>query len=127
MDKTLLVVDDAMIIREMIKDIAVTDEWTIVAEAVNGQQAVARYRELRPTAVTLDLVMPESDGLHALREICGDDPAARVLVVSAIDQREIIRQALQFGASDFIVKPFDQDRLRSALDKLVRRPRPLPL
>ncbi len=127
MDKTLLVVDDAMIIREMIKDIAVTDEWTIVAEAVNGQQAVARYRELRPTAVTLDLVMPESDGLQALREICGEDPSARVLVVSAIDQREVLQQALDLGASDFIVKPFAQDRLRSALDKLARRPRPLPL
>lgn len=122
MTKTLLVTDDAMIIREMIKDAAQEAGWRIVGEAANGQEAIDRYLELRPAAVTLDLVMPQFDGLHALRGIIGADPAARVLVVSALDQSTVLKEALRLGAADFVVKPFDKGRLLAALDCLVGGP-----
>ena len=118
MTKRLLVTDDAMIIREMIKDAVKTDGWEIAGEAVNGQEAIDKYKELRPTAVTLDLVMPEFDGLHALRGILEEDPHAKVLVVSALDQTDVLKEALRIGAIDFIVKPFEKNRLINALSKM---------
>lgn len=81
MKKTLLITDDAVIIREMIKDLASQAGWTIVGEAGDGQQAIERYAELKPDAVTLDLVMPEHDGLHALRGIMEIDPKAKIVVI----------------------------------------------
>ncbi len=117
MSKRLLVADDAMIIREMIKDAASAAGWQIVGEAANGHEAIARYRELRPDAVTLDLVMPECDGLQALRGIIACDQAACVLVVSALDQTAILKEALELGAADFVVKPFEPTRLVGALAK----------
>ncbi len=119
MSRTLLVVDDAIIIREMIKDIAQAAGWAIAGEAVHGQDAVDRYRALRPDAVTLDLVMPQFDGLHALRGILGANPEARVLVVSALDQKAVLREAFKAGAADFVVKPFDRQVLIQSLDQLV--------
>lgn len=115
---TLLVTDDSMIIREIIKDIAICDGWTILGEATNGLEAINLYRDLRPDAVTLDLVMPEHDGLSALRGIREQDQNAVVLIVSAIDQREILAEAVRLGAADFIVKPFDKGRMRTALKLL---------
>ncbi len=118
MSKTLLVTDDAMIIREMIKDAAQAAGWTILGEATNGQEAIERYAELKPDVMTLDLVMPEYDGLHALRGVLEHDPGAKVLIVSALDQEQVLKEALQLGASDFIVKPFDSPRLVAAIDAL---------
>ncbi len=119
MSKTLLVTDDAMIIREMIKDAAQDAGWTIAGEAVDGQDAIDQYAEHEPDAMTLDLVMPDYDGLHALRGIMEHYPDAKVLVVSALDQQQVLREALELGASDFIVKPFDEDRVINALDSMV--------
>ncbi|MDX1964933.1 MAG: response regulator [Pirellulales bacterium] len=121
MSKRLLVTDDALIIREKIKDAARGDGWEIAGEAGDGGEAIKRYQELRPDAVTLDLVMPDYDGLHALRGIMEFDADARVLVVSALDQIDVLKEALQIGAADFIVKPFDDGRLCSALNKLLLR------
>ncbi len=118
MSNKLLVIDDAMIIREMIKDTAMDHGWEIAGEAANGQEAVEQYCKLQPDACTLDMVMPEFDGLHALRGIMAENPQARVLVVSALDQSEILKEALALGAADFIVKPFDKERLADALQKL---------
>jgi len=118
MSKRLLVTDDAMIIREMIKDAAIEGGWEIVGEASNGQEAIEQHATLHPDVMTLDLVMPEYDGLHALRGIMGADSTAKVLVVSALDQTDVLKEALQIGASDFIVKPFDRKRLIAALEKL---------
>ena len=115
MDHTLLITDDSMIIRELIKDAATESGWHVVAEAANGQDAIDSYREHRPTAVTLDLVMPQFDGLHALKGIRELDPNARVLVVSAIDQANVLKEAIECGAADFIVKPFKRDRFTAAL------------
>ena len=119
MARRLLVTDDALIIREIIKDAATAAGWEIVGEAGNGQEAIERYRELRPDAVTLDLVMPEYDGLHALRGIVDLDPDAKVLVVSALEQTTVLKEAFKLGAFDFIVKPFDKKTLVQTLDQMV--------
>ncbi len=119
MTRRLLVTDDAIIIREMIKDAAVAAGWEIAGEASNGQEAIDRYVELRPDACTLDLVMPQYDGLHGLRGILAVDSEARVCVVSALDQKHVLKEAFQIGAADFIVKPFDRRFLVETLDKLV--------
>jgi two-component system chemotaxis response regulator CheY len=103
----------------MIKNTARSGGWEIAGEAANGQQAIERYAEHQPDAVTLDLVMPDFDGLHALRGIKQLNPAARVLVVSALDQKEVLKEALALGASDFVVKPFQSERLLGALNKIV--------
>lgn len=118
---SMLVVDDAMIIREMIKDIALTANFSVAGEATDGQAAIDQYRACQPDLVTLDLVMPQYDGLHALRGIKELNPRAQVLIVSALDQSEILKQALMLGASDFIVKPFNDNQLRSALCKQAQR------
>ncbi|MFW6114141.1 MAG: response regulator [bacterium] len=118
MTRTLLVTDDAMIIREIIKDMATAAGWDVVGEATNGQEAIDRYRELRPDAVTLDLVMPEHDGLHALHGIMELDPKARVLVVSALEQRGVLKDAFKAGATDFVSKPFHDGSLKESLGQL---------
>lgn len=119
MSKTLLVTDDALIIREMIKDAAIDAGWEIAGEAVNGQEAIDKYQVLRPDAVTLDLVMPDFDGIHALRGIMQVDPEARVCVVSALDQKQVLKEAFKIGAADFIVKPFNKNLLVDTLDHMV--------
>jgi two-component system chemotaxis response regulator CheY len=119
MSRTLLVVDDAVIIRKIIKDTVAKLGWEVVGEAGNGQEAIEQYQKLGPDAVTLDLVMPEHDGLHALRGIIKADPEAKVVVVSAIDQSGVLKDAFKAGAADFVVKPFDGDNLRNTLEQLV--------
>ena len=120
MSKTLVVIDDAVIIREMIKDAVGSAGWTVVGEAANGQEGIDRYEQFRPTAVTLDLVMPQYDGLHALRGIRALDPTAQVLVVSALDQTAVLKDAFKMGAADFILKPFDPQQLVDSLERLVQ-------
>jgi two-component system chemotaxis response regulator CheY len=119
MPRTLLVADDALIIRQIIKDMATNAGWTVVGEAANGQEAIEQYRQLRPDAVTLDLVMPEHDGLHALHGIMEFDPEAKVLIVSALEQRGVLKDAIKAGASDFVAKPFDKRSLQTTLDQLL--------
>jgi len=119
MSRTLLIVDDAIVIREMIKDIVTSAGWTVVGEGANGRQAIDCYQQLRPDAVTLDLVMPEFDGLHGLRGIKSVDPEARVLIVSALNQKAVLKDAFRAGATDFLVKPFDRTALTSTLDQMV--------
>ena len=92
--------------------------WEVVGEATNGQEAIERYQELHPDAVTLDLVMPEHDGMHALHGIMELDPEAKVLVVSALEQRGVLKDAIKAGASDFISKPFELQGLQATLDQL---------
>ncbi len=119
MARTLLVADDALIIREIIKDLAANAGWNVVGEAANGQEAIDRYCELRPDAVTLDLVMPVHDGLHALHGIMEFDPKAKVLVVSALEQRGVLKHAFKAGAADFVSKPFDDSSLRESLERIL--------
>ncbi len=114
----LLVVDDAMIIRELIKEAAAEAGFEVVGEAANGRDAVERYSELRPDVVTLDLVMPQFNGLYALEGILAIDPGARVIVVSALEQTTILKEAFRKGASDFITKPFDKKLLVATIENV---------
>ena len=113
--KRLLVVDDALIMRKRIGDIAREAGWDVVGEAATGRECLFRYRELRPDLVTLDIVMPEMDGVEALRSLRTEHPAARVVMISALDQREKLSECIALGALDFIVKPFDRERLLAVL------------
>jgi two-component system chemotaxis response regulator CheY len=119
MKKRLLITDDAMIIRTMIRDLATEAGWEVVAEATNGAEAVELYREFRPDAVTLDLVMPEFDGLHGLRGIREIDPDARVIVVSALNTQNVLKESFKLGATDFVLKPFQKQPLMETLEQAV--------
>jgi two-component system chemotaxis response regulator CheY len=120
MTKRVLIVDDAMIMRMRIKDVAREAGWEVAGEAMNGEDAVLKYRELRPDLTTLDIVMPQMDGVDALRSIRQEDAQAQVVMVSAVDQKEKLTECIRLGAMDFIVKPFDRDSLRSFFERLGR-------
>jgi two-component system, chemotaxis family, chemotaxis protein CheY len=117
MSNKLLIVDDALIMRMRIREIALQAGWEVVAEATNGAQAVELYRELRPDLVTLDIVMPQMDGVEALRRIREEEPQARVCMVSAVNQKEKLAECIKLGAIDFIVKPFEKSQLESLFSK----------
>lgn len=111
--KRLLVVDDALIMRAIIKDAARKAGWEIVGEATTGSEAVAKFGELRPDLTTLDIVMPEMDGVEALRVIRREHTDARIVMITAIDQRAKLDECIRLGAVDFVVKPFEKERLLS--------------
>lgn len=113
----LLVVDDAKIMRMRIMEIARQCGWEIAGEAGDGGGLLAMYGGLAPDLVTLDIVMPEIDGVEALRRLRQDHPAARVVMVSALDQRAKLTECIALGALDFVVKPFDKARLVSVFEK----------
>ncbi|QDU64750.1 Chemotaxis protein CheY [Planctomycetes bacterium Pan216] len=117
MSKNLLIVDDALFMRMVIKDVAKEAGWTVAGEASDGCEAVALFDRLRPNLVTLDLVMPNMGGLEALGEMLKIEPTASVVVVSALDQKDTLVEAIRLGARDFIVKPFEKDRILGLLDK----------
>jgi two-component system, chemotaxis family, chemotaxis protein CheY len=113
----VLVVDDAAFMRKMVSDALVKGGHEVVGEAGNGNEAVARYQELRPEVTTLDITMPEKDGLAALEEIMALDPSARVVMCSALGQESKVLESIKIGAKDFVVKPFQPDRVLGAVDK----------
>ena len=113
----VLVVDDAAFMRKMVSDALATGGHEVVGEAGNGVEAVARYQELKPDLMTLDITMPEKDGLTALAEIVAADPAARVVMCSALGQEAKVLEAIKLGAKDFVVKPFQPARVIEAVDK----------
>jgi two-component system, chemotaxis family, chemotaxis protein CheY len=116
--KRLLVVDDALFMRKMICGVAAEAGWQVVGEAANGAEAVSLYQQHRPDLVTMDLVMPIMGGLEALRQIRSLDPEAKVVVVTALDQKQSLMESIRDGAIDFIVKPFERERVLSLLAKL---------
>jgi two-component system, chemotaxis family, chemotaxis protein CheY len=116
--KRLLVVDDALFMRKMICGVAAEAGWEVAGEAGDGRTAVSLYEQLRPDLVTMDLVMPVMGGLDALREIRALDPEARVVVVTALDQKQALMESIRDGAIDFIVKPFERQRVLNLLQKL---------
>ena len=113
----VLVVDDAAFMRKMVSDALAKGGHEVVGEAGNGVEAVARYQELKPDLMTLDITMPEKDGLAALAEIVAADPAARVVMCSALGQEAKVLEAIKLGAKDFVVKPFQPDRVIEAVGK----------
>ena len=115
----VLIVDDAAFMRMMIRDI-LTKEGYVIQEAVNGRDAVDKYAEVRPDLVTLDITMPEMNGLDALRAIRSGDKNARVLMVSAMGQQKMIVEALEAGAMDFLVKPFQPTKVLETVKKCLQ-------
>ena len=113
----VLVVDDAAFMRKVVSDALTSGGHEVVGEAGNGTEAVQRYQELSPELVTLDITMPEKDGLEALAEIIAIDPSARVLMCSALGQESKVIESIKLGAKDFVVKPFAPERLLEAVGK----------
>ncbi len=119
MGKNILVVDDAAFMRMMIKDILSKNGYTVAGEAENGMKAVEKYSELKPDLVLMDITMPEKDGIQALKDIKSMDGNAKVIMCSAMGQQAMVIESIQAGAKDFIVKPFQPDRVLEAVKKVV--------
>jgi len=116
-EKRVLIVDDALIMRKRIRQIAEEAGWQVAGEAKDGEEALVLYEREKPDLVTMDIVMPKMDGVSALQQLIQDDPHARVVMVSAVNQKEKLAQCIQAGAIDFIVKPFEKARLRGFFEK----------
>lgn len=119
MGKTVLVVDDAAFMRMMIKDILTKNGYTVVAEAENGLTAIEKFREFKPDLVTMDITMPEMDGITAVKEIKKMEPDAKIIMCSAMGQQAMVIDAIQAGARDFVVKPFQPERVIEAVTKAI--------
>ncbi|MBC8590332.1 response regulator [Wansuia hejianensis] len=118
MSKRVLIVDDAIFMRMKLKDILEKNGYEVVGEAQNGMEAVEKYQAEKPDIVTMDITMPEMDGVAALKAIKQIDPNAKVIMCSAMGQQTMVMEAIQSGALDFIVKPFDTDRVIQSLNKI---------
>lgn len=115
----VLVCDDALFMRSMVGDILAQAGYQVVGEAGNGSEAVERYKALRPDLVTMDIVMPDMGGIDAVREITRFDPEARIIMCSAMGQQSLVSEALDAGAADFVVKPFQASRVIEAAQRLL--------
>ena len=123
MAKNILIVDDAAFMRMMIKDILTRNGYNVAGEAENGAKALEKYKELSPDLVLMDITMPEVDGIHALKNIRAEFPAAKVIMCSAMGQQAMVIDSIQNGACDFIVKPFQADRVIDAVKKAIAKKR----
>ena len=119
MSQTVLICDDAIFMRTMVGDILSQAGFEIVGEAETGVQAVEKYHQLKPDLVTMDGVMPDMGGIDAVREICKTDPNAKILMCSAMGQQALVVEAIQAGAKDFIVKPFQPGRVLEAVQRVL--------
>ena len=119
MAKNILICDDAAFMRMMIKDILTKNGYNIVGESENGAKAVEKYAELKPDLVLMDITMPEMDGIEALKKIKAADANASIIMCSAMGQQAMVIESIQSGAKDFIVKPFQADRVLEAVQKVV--------
>ena len=119
MGKNILMVDDAAFMRMMIKDILSKNGYTVAGEAENGVKAIEKYNELKPDLVLMDITMPDKDGIQALKDIKASDPNAKIIMCSAMGQQAMVIESIQAGAKDFIVKPFQPDRVLEAVKKVV--------
>ncbi len=119
MAKNIMIVDDAAFMRMMIKDILTKNGYNIVGEAENGKKAIDVYTECKPDLVLMDITMPEMDGIQALKGIRANDPNASIIMCSAMGQQAMVIDAIQSGAKDFIVKPFQAERVLEAVKKVI--------
>ena len=119
MAKNILICDDAAFMRMMIKDILTKNGYNVAGEAENGAKAVEKYNEIKPDLVLMDITMPEMDGIQALKKIKESDSSALVIMCSAMGQQAMVIESIQAGAKDFIVKPFQADRVIEAVKKVV--------
>lgn len=118
--KTVLIADDAMFMRMMLKDILTKNGFKVIGEAENGEEAVEKYRELKPDLVILDILMPFLDGLEATTEILKLNPAAKVIMISALGQNSYLEKALERGAKNFITKPFSPPGVIEILEQVFK-------
>ena len=115
----IMICDDAAFMRVMIKDILTKNGYDVAGEAENGLKAVEKYNETKPDLVMMDITMPEMDGIEALKKIKALDPGAKIIMCSAMGQQAMVIEAIQAGAKDFIVKPFQAERVLEAVKKVV--------
>ncbi|NLJ76993.1 MAG: response regulator [Peptococcaceae bacterium] len=121
MGKKILIVDDAAFMRMMIKNIVTKNGYEVVGEAENARVALQLYQEHKPDLVTMDITMPEMGGIDGVKAIRGFDPTANIIMCSAMGQQAMVMEAIQAGAKDFIVKPFQQDRILQAIERVLSR------
>lgn len=118
--KTVLIVDDTKFMRNILKNILKKKDLEVVGEASNGREAIERFRELKPDIVTMDIIMPEVDGIQAVKEILKIDANAKILMCSAMGQQALVIEAIQAGAKDFVIKPFQPTRVLEAVDRTLQ-------
>lgn len=118
MAKTVLITDDTAFMRMTLRNVIEKNGYEVVGEASDGEQAIELYKELRPDMVTMDITMPKMDGITAIKEIMRIDPEAKIIVCSAMGQKPMVIEALSAGAKDFLVKPFDAERVVESLRKI---------
>jgi two-component system chemotaxis response regulator CheY len=116
----ILIVDDAIFMRRMLSDILKQGGYDVVAEAANGKEAVEQFRKSKPDIVTMDIIMPEMGGIDAVKEIIKADERAKILMVSAMGQQQLVVEAIQAGAKDFVVKPFEASRVLTAVERILK-------
>lgn len=119
MSKGILIVDDAAFMRMMIKDVLTKNGYNVIGEAENGARAIEKYNELGPDLVIMDITMPEVDGIQAVKEIKKQNPDSKIIMCSAMGQQAMVIEAIQAGAKDFIVKPFQPERVIEAVKKVI--------
>ena len=115
----ILICDDAAFMRMIIRDILTKNNYEVVGEAENGRLALSKYKECRPDVVTMDITMPEMDGIQALKEIRRVDPEAKIIMCSGMGQQAMVIESIQAGAKDFIVKPFKAEKVIESIRKVV--------
>ncbi len=116
--KSILIADDSMFMRQMLKELLPKDDFKVIGEASTGKEAITKYNELNPDLVTMDITMPDMDGISAVKKIMEINPKAKIVMVSAMGQKPMIKEALEAGAKDFIIKPFDREKIISVLNNL---------
>jgi two-component system chemotaxis response regulator CheY len=122
MTSRILIVDDAAFMRNLLRDVFTKDSrFEVVGEASNGNEAIEKYQQLRPDLVTMDIVMPGMDGIEAVRKLVRQDPGARVVMVSALGQEALVMESLVAGARDFVVKPFEPEKVIKTVEGALKR------
>ena len=119
MDARILIVDDAAFMRMMLTDIFEEKGYKIAGEAENGEEAIRLYTELKPDLVTMDIVMPGAGGIASLKHILKEDSAAKILVVSALGQKALVKEAIEAGAKGFVVKPFQPEKVIEEVENIL--------
>ena len=117
--KTVLIADDAKVMRDILKDILTSMGLTVIGEAATGKEAVEMAKQLKPDIITMDIVMPELNGIQALKEIIASNPDVIIIVVSALGHESLVMEALKNGAKDFVVKPFKKEDIVKAVEKYI--------
>jgi len=118
---TILIVDDAEFMRMMLRDICADMNLDVIGEAADGSDAVAMYKKVSPEMVLMDITMPNMSGTNALKKILAFDPNAQIVMITALGQKDQVLEAIKCGAQDFIIKPFDQERVTDTLERLFAR------